>query len=66
MGDQGDLIVMANAREANMFDERICPTCGKKFFKPIESVYKYRDGNHIKYTCSYTCWVKELKKRGRW
>ncbi len=49
-----------------LFDERICPTCGKKFFKPVESIYKYRDGKTVKYVCSYTCWVKELKLRGKW
>ena len=58
---------MNNKRNKHFFDERKCPTCGKKFFKPIESVYKFRDSNgHLKYTCSYTCWVKELKARGRW
>lgn len=50
-----------------VFDERICPICGKKFFRPPESIYKYRDNkNSIKYVCSYTCWVNILKKKGRW
>lgn len=50
----------------HFFDELTCPTCGKNFIKPPESIYKFKDGKHTKYTCSYTCWVKELKKRGKW
>lgn len=52
--------------EDKIFDERICPSCGKKFFKPIESIYKIKDKGKTKYVCSYSCWVKELKQRGRW
>jgi len=49
-----------------IFDERKCPVCGKKFFKPIESIYKYRDHGHVRFVCSYTCWVKKLKQQGKW
>lgn len=44
---------------SSIFDERICPECGKKFFKPISSIYKIkRKGEKLQYYCSYTCWNK--------
>lgn len=49
-----------------VFESKICPVCGKKFFKPPESIYKYRDKGRLKYVCSYTCWVKKLKEQGKW
>lgn len=50
-----------------IFDERICPVCGKTYFKAPESIYKYRDkANKVKHVCSYTCYVKKLKELGRW
>ena len=57
------------SRLDNFFDERVCPECGKTFFKPPESIYKYQDkGNKRKtvYLCSYTCYVKVLKRLGQW
>ena len=53
----------------NFFDERICPECGKTFFKPVESVYKYRKkgkGGGFVYLCSWSCYVAAMKRMGKW
>ena len=51
------------------FDERVCPECGKTFFKPVESIYKYHEKGKkgkVFYVCSYTCYVAALKRLGQW
>lgn len=50
----------------NIFHELTCPTCGKKFFKPVENVYKVKNGKHTQHLCSWTCYVKTCKEIGKW
>lgn len=39
-----------------IFDERVCPVCGKHFFKAPAHVYKVkRDKYNTVYMCSWTC-----------
>ena len=38
--------------------DEICNHCGKKFVRPIETIYKIKKGKFTKYYCSYTCWLR--------
>lgn len=50
-----------------LFDERICPECGKKFIKAPEHIYKRKlnKKSKLEYYCSYTCYLKPLKREGK-
>ena len=57
---------MSKLNGKNIFNEQICHVCGKKYFRPVETIYKYRENGDVKYACSYSCWVKKRKELGTW
>lgn len=54
------------ALRSNIFNELVCPKCGKTFFKPVENIYKIKIKTQTHHYCSYSCYVSKLKELGRW
>lgn len=53
---------------SNMFVNKKCDICGKKFYPSIQWVYKKYYATEIKWFCSWTCFRKaetKFKKRSK-